>query len=144
MSAGKAAAQAVHAAMLLQNLGVEFADNYKRTVIILEAENAEQIRNLEEYCDNAGVATFRYIDEGVNEIAPYSVTSLVVEPIDADDEETRGIFATFKLYNSDEDFHDTALRGLRGVCRDYRDYLHGGDYTPRVIKKAIKFLEKNK
>ena len=40
MSPGKAAAQAVHSVMMLNNN--YFASNYKRTVVVLEAKNAEQ------------------------------------------------------------------------------------------------------
>lgn len=101
MSAGKAAAQAVHAAMMLQERGRCFADYPKRTVIVLEATET-QIRNLEEYLDIAGIFADYYIDEGVNEVDPYSITALAVEPIAAADTETRAIFAPFKLFSVPE------------------------------------------
>jgi peptidyl-tRNA hydrolase len=99
MSAGKAAAQAVHAAMMLEdNYSGSFAAAYKRTVIVLEAKNAEQIKNLEEYLTMADVFAEYYIDEGVNEVDAYSVTALAVEPIAHDDTEKREIFASFPLF----------------------------------------------
>lgn len=101
MSAGKSAAQAVHAAMTLQNSAIEFADEYKRTVIVLEAKT-EQLRNLEEYLDNAGIFCGHYVDEGHNEVEAYSLTALAVEPIWEEDTERREIFKPFKLFGSDD------------------------------------------
>lgn len=102
MSPGKAAAQAVHAAMMLQNHVNTFANSYKRTIIVLEAKNADQIRNLEEYCNAANIEAEYYIDEGVNEVDAYSITALAIAPIDSDNEEKRAIFEAFPLYPYDE------------------------------------------
>lgn len=99
MSAGKAAAQAVHAAMLLEgNYSGLFVSGYKRTVVVLEAKNGEQIKNLLEYLQGAGIFAAYYIDEGKNEVDAYSVTALAVEPIAFDDIEKRGIFSDFPLF----------------------------------------------
>lgn len=109
MSAGKASAQAVHAAMMLQdNLSGSFTSSYRRTVVILGADNAQQIKSLSEYLDTAGLFSQYYIDEGENEIAPYSITALAVEPFDIEDEPLREIFAGFSLYGSD-DYDDDEL-----------------------------------
>lgn len=101
MSAGKAAAQAVHAAMMLQDNGEKFAESYKRTVVVLEAKNGEQIKNLSEYLDTAEIFSQYYIDEKVgpwDEQNLYQVTALAVEPIEHDDEEKRAIFGDLLLF----------------------------------------------
>jgi peptidyl-tRNA hydrolase len=110
MSSGKAAAQAVHAAKML-GASKDFA-NYKRTVIILEAKNSEQLRNLHEYLKTAGIKSCYYIDEGANEVDAYSLTALAVYPFDYEDEAKREIFASFPLYgdgsseNVNDDYDD--------------------------------------
>ena len=102
MSAGKASAQAVHAAMMLENnYSGLFTDSYKRTVIVLEAENGEQIKNLYVYLGEAGIFADYYIDEGVNEVSAYSVTAMAVEPIDSGDKEKRAIFEQFNLFSGE-------------------------------------------
>lgn len=113
MSPGKAAAQAVHAtANLAYALGEEFdfTDSYRRAVVVLAAENQQQMENLQEYLDTAEIQSTYYIDEGVNEVGAYSITALAVEPVDAADERTREIFSAFKLYGSEEqdeeDYYD--------------------------------------
>ena len=99
MSPGKAAAQAVHASMTLgEKSKAEFSSQTKRTVIVLAAKNAEQIKNVEEYLSMSEIDSDYYIDEGVNEIDAYSVTALAAGPIAADDAETRSIFEAFPLY----------------------------------------------
>lgn len=104
MSAGKAAAQATHAAMLLEdNYDGSFAAHYKRTVIVLEAKNSDQIKNLAVYLDGAGIFNDYYIDEGKNEVDAYSVTALVVEPIAHDDTEKRKIFHDLPLFGYKKD-----------------------------------------
>lgn len=97
MSAGKAAAQAVHAAMMLNgNSKGDFLSDYKRTVIVLEAKNAEQIKNLATYLDEAEIDSDYYIDEGVNEVDAYSVTALAA--FVGDNDELRGLFSDFPLF----------------------------------------------
>lgn len=99
MSPGKGAAQAVHAAMLLEsNYDGLFVSGYKRTVIVLEAQNGETIKNLLEYMQGAGIFAAYYIDEMSEKDQPYQITALAVEPISADDEEKRSIFAGFDLF----------------------------------------------
>ena len=100
MSPGKAAAQAVHAGMMLSHISnSNFTSEYKRTVIVLEAKNAEQIKNLDEYLSQADIDADFYIDEGVNEVDAFSVTALAAGVFEADDEESRKIFEGFPLYN---------------------------------------------
>lgn len=139
MSAGKAAAQAVHAAMMMDNGNSDsFKTYYKRTVVVLEAENAQQIMNLWEYLDNTNIKAEYYIDEGVNEVSAYSVTALAVEPIDSDDTDKREIFQAFHLFSDNP--YEIALDSLREVSRRSRAFVE--DFTPHVIRKAIKWLEK--
>lgn len=99
MSAGKAAAQAVHAAMLFSaNAHGDFLSSYKRTVVVLEAKNSDQIKNLYEYLDDSDIEADYYIDEGKNEVDAYSATALAAGPIEHEDKEKRDIFADFPLY----------------------------------------------
>lgn len=99
MSPGKGAAQAVHAAMLLEgNYDGLFVAGYKRTVIVLEAENGDTLKNLLEYCQGAGIFATYYIDEVSEKGKPYQVTALAVEPIAHDNLEARSIFENFPLF----------------------------------------------
>ena len=41
--------------------------------------------------------SYLYIDEGMNEVPPFSVTALAIEPIDDDDTEKRDLFQAFNL-----------------------------------------------
>lgn len=99
MSPGKGAAQAVHAAMLLEgNYDGLFVAGYKRTVVVLEAENGDTLKNLLEYLQGAGIFASYYIDEVTERGKPFQVTALAVEPIPHDDEERRSIFENFPLF----------------------------------------------
>lgn len=102
MSPGKAAAQAVHAAMMLpEDARSEFTGDdrpYKRTVIVLEAKDGVQMDNIVDYVDNAGLKCEYYIDEGKNEVDAFSFTAMAVETIDENDEEAREIFSALPLY----------------------------------------------
>lgn len=99
MSSGKAAAQAVHAAMLLEGnyKKPKFVAGYKRTVVVLEAKDGETIKNLLEYLQGAGIFAAYYIDENPED-QPYQITALAVEPIAHDDTEKRSIFSDFPLF----------------------------------------------
>lgn len=97
MSPGKAAAQAVHSAMLLNgNSKEDFLSDFRRTVIVLEAKNAMQLQNLAIYLDGADIDSDYYIDEGVNEVDAYSITALAA--FVGDNEELRQVFEAFPLY----------------------------------------------
>ena len=98
MSPGKAAAQAVHSAMLLNgNSKEDFLSDFRRTVIVLEAKNAMQLQNLAIYLDGADIDSDYYIDEGVNEVDAYSITALAA--FVGDNEELCQVFEAFPLYN---------------------------------------------
>lgn len=99
MTAGKAVAQAVHAAMMQSaNAHGDFLSDYERTVVVLEANNTQQLLNLYTYLDETEVEANYYIDEGRNEVDAYSVTALVAGPIAHEDKELRDIFAPFPLF----------------------------------------------
>lgn len=105
MSSGKAATQAVHAAMMISaKYSEEFLCDYKRTVIILEAKNRDQMDGISDYLSDAGIEYEYYIDEGVNEVDSFSLTSLAVEPIESDDWQKREIFSGLSLYGKKKQF----------------------------------------
>jgi peptidyl-tRNA hydrolase len=142
MSAGKAAAQAVHAAMMLGSRGAKFAENTRRSVIVLEAENAEQIKNLDEYLSGTPLYSDYYIDEGVNEVGAYSVTALACEPIDASDERFREIFKPFKLFSGADNYEEQAYTALKRVRWAHRNGMSEG--VPWYLRLTIRWLKKNK
>lgn len=74
MSKGKTAAQVAHAVSRLQ------PKTEPHTVIVLQA-TTEQLRNLAVYLSREGIRNYTYIDEGVNEVPPYSLTVMAVAPI---------------------------------------------------------------
>lgn len=125
MSSGKAAAQAVHAAMMLNNTSrSNFRANYRRSVIVLEAKNREQMDGICDYLSEAEIDYEYYVDEGKNEVDAFSFTALVVEPFDSDDERKREIFADLPLYgdgttecNYDDDYNPNGC----SPEPDYRD-----------------------
>lgn len=103
MSPGKAAAQAVHAAMMLGDNSIEaFKSEYRRTVITLEG-TTEQIKNIYNYLNDAGFDVDYYIDEGMNEVDAYSATALATFISEEKDKE---LFAGFKLYGKSVDTYE--------------------------------------
>lgn len=131
MSPGKAAAQSVHSAMMLgMNSHMDFMTDTKRSVIVLEAKNSDQIRNVEEYLANAGIDCEYYIDEGVNEVDAYSITALAAGPLESDDTEGRSIFEAFDLYNGN------AVLNLSGWRDGALTFKNGTTiYDGKVFKK---------
>lgn len=87
MSVGKTAAQVAHAVARLN------PKTEPHSVIVLEATYL-QMHNLEWYLDEKKIKCYFYIDEGVNEVLPYSGTVLAVEPLA---EEQWWIFEGFEL-----------------------------------------------
>ena len=140
MSPGKGAAQAVHAAMLLEgNYPGLFVSGYKRTVVVLEADNGETLKNLMEYCQGADIFATYYIDEVSEKGKPYQVTALAVEPIPSDDLEKRSIFENFDLFRGHVKIKMTDSWGLpKGSVT-----LSGGEYeTTYFQRQALKGLKK--
>lgn len=140
MSAGKAAAQTAHAVMLLGEHHNDFTDSFKRTVIVLEAKNQAQIENLWEYLTSADIYSNYYIDEGHNEVAPYSITALAVEPIAAYDEAKREIFAPFSLFSAYTP--DVVIKRDNQIAIDSINHVMPfQSHMPRYVKKTLKWLE---
>lgn len=137
MSPGKVAAQVAHATAMLDKFNSAFIGEYKRAVIVLEAKNEIQMRSLEEYLFNAGLSSYLYIDEGVNEVTPYSLTAMSVQPIDSDDEEKREIFAPFPLYGSNKEVD------IEQAKTTIKKYLHSDWHVSNVVKRLNQALEYN-
>lgn len=104
MSGGKAAAQTAHALANLQRYHGDRLDVFngstRRTVIVLEAKNQQQMDNLRYYLEELDVPVADYVDEGVNEVTPYSLTAMAVGPVEWNDYVTRETLAPFPLYTS--------------------------------------------
>lgn len=87
MSKGKIASQVAHA---VAGLAADdplhhlerFAEHDPRKVVILEAKDGEQMRNMKEYLDKNKVHNSCYIDEGNYETDPFSMTALAIGPLD--------------------------------------------------------------
>ena len=90
MSKGKVAAQVAHA---VARLNVKDAAD---TCIVLQA-TTEQIRNLGIYLALRGIKSHQYIDEGANEVPPYSITAMAVRPIDELDTKAIETFKNLEL-----------------------------------------------
>lgn len=102
MTTGKAAAQAVHAAMKVgrvrENFSGIWSDVAQRTVIVLEARDENHMRNIADYLFERGYDTHKIVDEGVNEIDPHTITALATEVLEKEDEHVQATFSSFKLY----------------------------------------------
>lgn len=99
MSPGKAAAQTAHAVAMLDRMSVkEFRSSVKRTVIVLEAKNAAQIENLQDYLSQHQVDSDYYIDEGYNEVDAFSTTALAAYVGESSD--LKDIFKSFPMFPS--------------------------------------------
>lgn len=138
MSAGKAAAQAVHASAMVS--GIEkFGKEVVRTVVILEAKNTQQLLSFHTYLNRLGFESKYYIDEGVNEVGAYSITALAFQPIWSGDEEIRSLFSSFPLYKSND--YQEAYSHLYNVRNT--DGLFE-DTTPSFVRKTLKWLKEKK
>lgn len=144
MSAGKAAAQSVHAAMMIGKTMAEvFTSFNERTVIVLEAKNTQQIVALKEYLKNAGVYSEYYIDEGVNEVDAYSVTALAVEPFGAEEQDKRKIFEPFDLFpceKEDVNYYAGAWSALSDAINNGNGYFG----SPWHVRWTLDWLYKRK
>lgn len=102
MSVGKASAQTAHAILQLmyktESNNIEKWSLHRRTVIVLEARDDAHMRNIKDYLDERGLTASMVIDEGVNEIPPFSITAMAVELVNKNDDRIKEIFQEFKLY----------------------------------------------
>lgn len=115
MSIGKASAQAAHAAVM-GALGSKKANREawlkaaNRTIIVLEARDEQMIRNIQSYLFERGVGSHVIVDEGVNEIPPFSITALTSVIVDKDSEHVNDVFGLFNLYRDKENKHGVIKR----------------------------------
>lgn len=103
MSAGKLAAQVGHAVALSMAAQSSYKldmwqDSIHRTLIVLEAENNEQLANIVDYLRYRDFKTHIVVDEGVNEITPFSVTAVASDVLDKNDYRVGLAFGSFPLY----------------------------------------------
>jgi hypothetical protein len=99
MSAGKAAAQAAHAAALVttgSNWKVK-KDQPHRTVIVLESEDGNQLRNLEEYLKERKIKSHKVIDEEAG-CHNHQITALATEILEKGTGDK--LFAPYELFNT--------------------------------------------
>jgi PTH2 family peptidyl-tRNA hydrolase len=101
MSPGKMAAQVAHAAVKASDGSTESIRNAWNeygfyTKLVMQARNAEHLKNIQQYLKERGITSWLIIDEGRTEIEKHTPTALGVEIIDKD---TKGeIFKSFDLY----------------------------------------------
>lgn len=103
MTTGKAAAQAVHAAVMgclisNENDHASWLKAIHKTVIVLEARDEAHLNNISKYLLQRGFHTQTVIDEGVNETEAHVVTALASQILEKEDQETIDAFSTFNLY----------------------------------------------
>lgn len=65
---------------------------------VMEARDADHLRDTERYLRDRGFRTALVIDEGHTEIDPIQPTALGVALVDKDDPHTAATFSSFKLY----------------------------------------------
>lgn len=103
MTPGKLAAQVGHAvALVMSDYNHDQCSDLwltqpHRWLIVLEATNGEQLYHLGEYLRERNVPNYRVIDEGVNEIQPFSVTAIGVGILDKDSE-VAAYFSGLQMY----------------------------------------------
>lgn len=103
MSQGKVAAQAAHAAIDAyaetkdQDLIDAWYLGWHTTKIVLHADDAEHLSNIERYLNDRGFETSLVIDEGRTEIGAFTPTALGVAIVDKDDPHTKATFEHFQL-----------------------------------------------
>jgi peptidyl-tRNA hydrolase len=103
MTAGKASAQAAHAAVFSiiesdESKQQLWRINPHKTIIVLEARDEAHIRNITTYLSQRGIYTNMVVDEGVNEIDPHTVTALSTNILDKNNEHISQSMSTFSLY----------------------------------------------
>lgn len=96
MSVGKAAAQAAHAAAMVDTSN--WPVHPVRTIIVLEARDEEHMNNIRRYLSERRIDLGTIVDEGANEIQPMSTTAMYSCVLDKNDEDIQKIMSQFKLY----------------------------------------------
>jgi peptidyl-tRNA hydrolase len=88
--------------------------------VVLQAEDTEQLRNIEDYLTKASYRTFSVIDEGRTEVRPFSFTTMAVELVDKDAPGVQDVFGQFKTYREDKPDVDKATVGNPFWLRAHR------------------------
>ena len=104
MSGGKLSAQVAHAVMIAaanqsKEAFSKWTSSMHRTIIILEADDEVHMRNIHRYLSERGFNMSLIIDEGLNEIRPFTVTALASEILNRHDPNVADAFGEFKLYS---------------------------------------------
>lgn len=100
MSRGKACAQVAHAVARMKP--------YTPDVMVVLEATTEQLHNFDKYLETVGLGHVLYIDEGANEVPPFSITAMAVEPINEQESdfghwgEKSYVFSGFSLYREEE------------------------------------------
>lgn len=138
MSTGKSAAQAGHAAVEAYRQSESQAksgnqtsaaalrawrlgDHY--TKIVLEANDAEQLVNIERYLRDRRFSTALIIDEGHTEVEPFTPTALGIEILDKEHPHVAATFGEFKLYKDEQ---PQGRKSFWRWLRDSNKALYGG------------------
>ena len=101
MSPGKLAAQAAHAAVKASDGSTApLRDAWNEygfyTKLVMQARNADHLKNIQKYLQDRSIVSWLIIDEGRTEIERHTPTALGVEIVDKD---IKGeIFKSFELY----------------------------------------------
>lgn len=116
MSTGKTAAQVAHASCLslhwhelapldpqqryanAEELFDKWWNDGHYAKYIMQADDSDQLHNIEQYLNERDFKTFKVIDEGHTEDTRFRATALAVELVDKDDERVRSIFGEFRTY----------------------------------------------
>lgn len=104
MTGGKLAAQVGHAVALSfakqdDKLNEKWVGSMHRTMIVLEAKSQEHMRSIASYLAERGFKMNIVVDEGVNEITPFTVTAMASDVLDRNDPKVADAFGSFKLYS---------------------------------------------
>lgn len=69
--------------------------------VVLNAEDTEQLHNIERYLSDHGFKTYAVVDEGRTEVREFSFTTMAVELVDKLDVRVLDTFSQFKTYKTE-------------------------------------------
>lgn len=100
MSVGKVAAQAAHAMAKVSMLASKehWLSGVPQTVLIMEGKDGAQLKNIAGYLSGLSIENYLVVDEGTNEIEPYTVTALATQVVDKSLPNVQAVFKGFKTY----------------------------------------------
>lgn len=140
MSSGKLAAQIAHAKEELTYEIFKYANKEKqeeylecleqnpRTVIVLEAENTDELYKINSYLESSEIWTGIYVDEKGSDYL-LEPTVMCTEYLDKEDPKVKLIFKMFKLYNPERDLLDEIEEAYTSSIFSLRRYK---DFTNRI------------